>query len=322
MTISIYTKVDDLPTSLLDDNFFHSRQLFLLAKQTPRHRPYMVTVEDDNQEVLGQMLCLVRYRSSFFPPYFYIHCIVNGEGTYREGADKAACFSLMLDKITERFGSLLLYIEISHLSQKMFGFREFRKHNFFPVRWVSIYNSLHSHTPEEYLDEPMLAKVKAIEKRGVVTTEVSTDDDFRQFTRLLRHYNWFKPKRYLPPDEFFRGMMANGHGKLFLTRYNEKAIGCSAMVYSNGQAYLWYAAFKRKSYLLLHPDIAVVWHAIKDAETRRMEHIYFLDVGLPFRKNQYRDFLLSFGGKPVSTYRWFRTSIHWLNVVFSWIYRD
>jgi len=38
-----------------------------------------------------------------------------------------------------------------------------------------------------------------------------------------------------------------------------------------------------------------------------------MDVGLPFRKHGYRDFVLRFGGKQSSTRRWFRISWPWLN---------
>ena len=52
------------------------------------------------------------------------------------------------------------------------------------------------------------------------------------------------------------------------------------------------------------------------------QHIRFLDVGLPFRKNPYRNFILRFGGKEVSTYRWFRISIRWVNALASWLWRE
>ena len=47
-----------------------------------------------------------------------------------------------------------------------------------------------------------------------------------------------------------------------------------------------------------------------------------MDVGLPFRKNPFRDFLLRFGGKEVSSYRWFRISIRWVNRLASWLWRE
>ena len=109
---------------------------------------------------------------------------------------------------------------------------------------------------------------------------------------------------------------------MFLTKYKGKVIGCCACVFSGSNAYLWYSASLRKSYLRLHPSVLTVWHAIKYAHTHGYAHISFMDVGLPFQKNPYREFILQFGGKPVSTYRWFRFSFRWLNSLMSWLHRD
>jgi hypothetical protein len=110
--------------------------------------------------------------------------------------------------------------------------------------------------------------------------------------------------------------------RLFVTKYHQHVIGCAACVYSQGNAYLWYAAFRRKTWLPMHPDTMTIWHCIKYAHSHGYEHINFMDVGLPFRKNLFREFILSFGGKPVSTLRWFRCSIRWVNALLSWVYRD
>ncbi|MCI6550209.1 MAG: GNAT family N-acetyltransferase, partial [Prevotella sp.] len=32
--------------------------------------------------------------------------------------------------------------------------------------------------------------------------------------------------------------------------------------------------------------------------------------------------ILSFGGKPVAKYRWFRFSIGWINRILTWIYKE
>ena len=80
MTTRIYTSGDTLPEGLMEDNFFHSPQFFYLCQQTPRHRPYMVTLVDEEGHLLSQMLAVVRYRTSWFPPYYYMHCRIMGEG--------------------------------------------------------------------------------------------------------------------------------------------------------------------------------------------------------------------------------------------------
>ena len=99
-------------------------------------------------------------------------------------------------------------------------------------------------------------------------------------------------------------------------------VGCCACVFSAGNAYLWYSAALRKSYARLHPLAATVWNAIKYAHENNYAHMCFMDVGLPFQRNPYREFILQFGGKPVSTYRWFRFSVKWVNALLAWLYRD
>ena len=69
----------------------------------------------------------------------------------------------------------------------------------------------------------------------------------------------------------------------------------------------------RKTYALQYPGILAVWKALEDARQRGFHHMEFMDVGLPFRKHGYRDFVLRFGGKQSSTRRWFRVNWNWLN---------
>jgi len=324
LTTHIYTNGKQLPKGLMEENVFHSTRLFQLLKQTPRHKPYMVTVENEEGSVCSQMLAIVRFRSLWLPPYLYSQCQVIGEGAYASSlhAQTADLFGMMLSALKERLGHWVLFIEVSNLSQKMFAYRQFRDCGFFPVRWMSIHNSLHSRTPEERISERMLKRINSIQDKGVHTTEVETDEDLKAFFKLLRHHNWLKPKRYIPADDFFNGLRQSFDGRLFLTRYRDHVIGCSAVVYSQRQAYLWYAAFRRKSFAWLHPHVMTIWNVLKDSHQRGFEHVFFMDVGLPFRKNAFRDFILRFGGKPTSTYRWFHCPIGWVNSIFSWFYRD
>ena len=318
----IYTSGDTLPEGLMEENFFHSRQLFEIFRNTPRHRPFMVVLQADDGRIVAQMLAVVRYRTSWFPPYYYMHCRIMGEGAYCEEA-QGDTFGLMLQTLTSKLGPRMLYIEISHLSHKMFGYRQLRDQRYFPVRWMSIHNSLHSRTPEERISQQMQQRIDNAYGRGVVTDEVNGEADMKEFIKLLRHHNWLKPKRYIPADEFFHQIASQPErGRLFLTRYKGHVIGCSTVFYSAGQAYLMYAAYRRKTFAALRPRELTIWHAIKHSHQYGYEHIFFMDVGLPFRKNKFRDFILRFGGKPVSTYRWFRCSIKWINSLLSWIYRD
>ena len=320
MKTTIYEHTADLPL-LPRGNYFHSAELMALCEQTPRHKPYMVVVSDDDGRVVAHMLAVRRYRAAWLPPYLYMHLQILGEGVY-EGDRDERLFGAMVQAITERMQNKVLYMEFSNMSQKMFGYGSLRSAGFFPVRWMNVHNSLHSRTPEERISQRQLKRVENGMHHGATTKEVETAEEFRSFSKLLRHHNWLKPRRFIPPDSFFKGMMEAGHCKLFITQYREKTIGCSVCVYSEGDAYLWYSASRRKSFATLHPNAVTFWNTIKHAHSSGCQHIRFMDVGLPFRKNPYRDFILSFGGKEVSTFRWFRISIRWVNRLASWLWRE
>ena len=235
---------------------------------------------------------------------------------------KGELFGTMLSALTHKLDNRVLFMEVSNLSQKMLGYKQLRKSGYYPINWMSIHNSLHRHAPEERISEKLQRRIDNAHQRGAKTYIVDNENDFKAFSRLLRKHHILKPKRYIPDDIFFRRLMEGKGGDLYVTKYRDKVIACAAVVYSEGDAYLWYSAFKRKTYHVLHPDTIVVWDVMKHAYDNGYQHMRFMDVGLPYGKNPFREFILRFGGKEQSTYRWFRFSIRWVNKVFSWIYRE
>jgi hypothetical protein len=292
----------------------------------------MAVVTNEDNEVIAALLAVERSRRSWFPPYIYKHVRILGKGCYRdaddqeashdEGTSQQALFAMMIDALTKHLGHRTLYMEVSNLSQKMFGYGALRAAGYFPVRWMNVHNSLHSRSPEERITPKQMKRIRHAMKHGITTKPVENDKEFKSFMRLLRHHHWLKPRRFIPNEKLFRGMMERGECKLFITKFHDHVIGCSMLVYSQHDAYLWYSASKRKSFAPLHPNAVTYWNTIKSAHTEGYEHIRFMDVGLPFRKNPYRDFILRFGGKEVSTYRWFRISIRWVNRLASWLWRE
>ena len=322
LTTHIYSSNDTLPDGLMEENFFHSPQLFHLCRKTPRQQPFMVTVETPDGEVVAQMLAVLRRRASWLPPYLYRQCRVVGEGVYRPDRPKDQLFDMMLQALKETIGRKSLFIEFSNLSQKMFGYKQFREQNYFPVSWQEVHQSLHGMAPEERLDEKALLQIRKSQEAGVITRVLTQHDDPKPFYQLLRAYYRLKPRKFVPSLTFFEELLKSPEARLCLTEHNGKAIGCCVLVFSGGNAYLWFMAAKRMSQASLHPDTMTVWNAIQLARQEGCRHIYFMDAGLPFRKSNYRDFILKFGGKPVAKYRWFRFSIKSLNKFLAWLYRE
>lgn len=335
--IKIYTSSKELPAQLLDGNFFHSRELFQMVEESPGDTPYMTVATKDDQ-VVGQLLVIVHRRGSLIPPYLFTHAHAHGEGIYAKATDAgfgketeahkategeiARLFPLMLKAITLRLKErLCLYIEFSEVSKKMFGYRDFRHLGYIPISWQEIHNSLHSLAPEQRLSDKQAGVVRSMMEKGVQSHEATTAEDIERFHRLLRRFYRFKLRRFIPSVEFFVQLAQSKHAKILVTTYKGKIIGGCACVYSQGNAYLWYAVGKRKTYASLHPDTMTIWHALKEAHEMGCCHFHFMDAGLPWKGNPYREFILSFGGKPVAKLRWFRFYSKRINNVLHWLFR-
>lgn len=160
--INIYAKSEELPTTLLRGNFFHSQELFRIAELAPGNSPYMVVAtEKGRPAVMGQLLVIVQRRGNLLPPYLYTHAHAHGEGEYAEEVDIVPLFRLMLAAITAQLQKhLCLYIEFSGLSKKMFGYRHFRQLGYFPIAWQEVHNSLHSMPPEQRISDKLLQRMK------------------------------------------------------------------------------------------------------------------------------------------------------------------
>lgn len=320
--IDIIKKSEELP-ELSDGNFFHSRELFRILEAVPECTPYMIVATNGKGEVCAHLLAMLWRRGSFMPPYMFSYGRVYGEGVYQDVSEKNKLFPLMVKAVSRAFHhKLCLYIEFSDLSSKMFGYREFRQHGFFPVPWVHIHNSLHSMPPEQRLTEHTRDIIERGYNAGLVTREAADEEEIRAFHKLLKNYYKFKFHRYIPSVEFFEELAKSRNVNIFVTLWHDKIIGGSAIVYSRQDAFLWFAASRKKSHPVLRPEVLTIWHDIRSSYEKHLNHINFMNVGLPFRGNRYREFILRFGGKPVSAYRWFHFTIGWLNKLLSWLYRE
>lgn len=320
--VRLFTSGEELP-EMTCHNFFHSAELFHIIEKTPGQKPYMGVATDANGRVAGHILAIVRRRGSWVPPVLYTQGRIYGEGEYAEGEDQEEVFGLLLTALTRRLRRrLCFYIEFSNLSRKMFGYRFFRRNTYFPVNWQEVRNSLHSKTPRERIRPKTLERIEHVYSLGVETREACSEQEVQQFHRLLRNFYRYKLRRLIPPEKLFVDLHNSKHAHIFLTRYKGKIIGGCACIYSEGDAFLWFLASRRKRYPHLHPNMMTIWHALNRAWEDGQAHLNFMDAGLPFPHNPRREFILRFGGKPVANYRWFRFSIGLLNRMLAWIYRQ
>lgn len=318
--------IPDLPGS----NTFHSKELFQIYEATPGYTPLLIVATEDGKPV-ARLLAAIRKAKRWLPAFISKQCVVYGEGelldeTLLSNKEKAEeVFGEMLEHLTQEASRSCVLIEFRNLNNSMFGYRVFRNNDFFPVNWLRVRNSLHSMTSADGRFSPSrIRQIKKGFKNGAKVEEAHTVEEIRDFSKMLHKVYSSRIRRYFPAKDFFRHMnsvfIKGKQAKIFVVRYKEKIIGGSVCIYSGNDAFLWFSGGMRKTYALQYPGVLAVWKALDDAHQRGFEHLEFMDVGLPFRRHGYRDFVLRFGGKQSSTRRWFRVSWSWLNKLLVKIY--
>ena len=315
------SKVPELPGT----NTFHSTELFRIYEATPGYAPVLIVASIDDKPI-AKLLAVLRKSVRMFPPGIIKRCEIYGTGEYFDDTlDNEAIFSDVLERLTNEALRNSFLIEFRNLENAMFGYKSFRENSYFAVNWLRVRNSLHNiEKVEERFSPSRIRQIKKGLKNGAQVREVQTKEETQDFARMLHHIYSSKIRRHFPNIKFFQllesHLMTKQQSKIFIVTYKEKIIGGSACIYSDDSAYLWFSGGMRKTYALQYPGILAVWKALDDAKQRGFRHVEFMDVGLPFRKHGYREFVLRFGGKQSSTRRWFRFRWNWLNRVLMKIY--
>ncbi len=322
--LTTYYHENEIP-ELPGNNTFHSKELFQIYESTPGYTPLMIVVFA-NGKPIAQLLATLRKSVRWFPPSIIKRCEIYGCGEYTdEVIEKEEIFGLILGHLTKEVSRKAFLIEFRNLENAMFGYKHFRAHKYIPVNWLRVRNSLHSlKTLDGRFSPSRIRQIKKGLQNGAQVQEAQTIEEVREFSRMLHKVYSSHIRKHFPSIDFFRLMenrlIHNQQGKIFIVKYKDKIIGGSACIYSGSDVYLWFSGGMRKTYAMQYPGILAVWGALKDAYERGYRHLEFMDVGLPFRKHGYREFVLRFGGRQSSTRRWFHFKWQWLNNLLLRIY--
>ena len=314
-------KVPELPGT----NTFHSTELFHIYEATPGYAPVLIIASIDDRPV-AKLLAAIRKSVRMFPPGIIKRCEVYGTGEYFDDkVDKEAVFNDMLQRLTNEALRNCFLIEFRNMNNATFGYKAFKDNKYFAINWLRVRNSLHTpNKVEERFSPSRIRQIKKGLKNGAQVQEAHDANEIKAFAQMLHHVYSSKVRRHFPNMNFFlqleTHLMKGRQSKIFIVTYKDKVIGGSACIYSDDNAYLWFSGGMRKTYALQYPGILAVWKALCDAKENGYRHLEFMDVGLPFRKHGYREFVLRFGGKQISTRRWFRFRWEWLNRVLIKMY--
>lgn len=319
--LTTYEHSADVP-ALPGTNIFHSTELFSVLEQTPGYRPVLLVATEDGQ-LLGKLLCITRpsARLAHFVHTTYIY----GTGEYFPSSRRREeVFEEFLSYFTQCFLERSFLLEFRNLEEPLFGYRYFRQNGYFAVKWLRVENTLRKDTMLQWMSSSRKRQIAQGLKRGATMEVASSEEEIREFFGLLKKYYSPKIHRHLPEESFFLALQREQQGerlsRTFLVRYKGKLIGGSICLFSGDKAYLLFSGGLRKSYPLHYPGVLAVWKAISYCLEQGYEKFEFINAGLPFQKYGYRDFILRFGGRQLSSRRWFKIRWNWLNRLLVWLY--
>ena len=319
-----YRNGNAIPT-LPEQSLSNSSELFQVYGQTPGYTPILVVASIDETPI-AKLQAVIRQSVRIFPPSLIKRCEIFGIGEYfNDTYSQEELFGLMLEHLTNEVQKDCFLIEFRNLPTALFGYKHFRRNGYFPINWIRVYNSLHNLSPEERLESKRKRQIYRSFKYGVTLQEAQTEEDKKTFLQLLKLHYSSKLRKHFPDTKLFQlltqGSTTGSISRIFTVKYKNRIIGGSFCMYSCDRAYLCFSFGLRKTFAWLHPNTMAIWAALIDAYQRGYPHFEFIDAGLPFQKVGYRNFILSFGGKQVSTRRWFRFRWEWINKLFTRLYQ-
>ena len=319
-----YRNGSAIPT-LPEQSLSNSSELFQVYGQTPGYTPILVVASIDETPI-AKLQAVIRRSVRIFPPSLIKRCEIFGIGEYfNDTYSQEELFGLMLEHLTNEVLKDCFLIEFRNLPTALFGYKHFRRNGYFPINWIRVYNSLHNLSPKERLESKRKRQINRSFKYGVTLQEAQTEEDKKTFLQLLKLHYSSKLRKHFPDTKLFQlltqGSTTGSISRIFTVKYKNRIIGGSFCMYSCDRAYLCFSFGLRKTFAWLHPNTMAIWAALIDAYQRGYPHFEFIDAGLPFQKVGYRNFILSFGGKQVSTRRWFRFRWEWINKLFTKLYQ-
>ena len=201
--LSTYRKGNAIPP-LPGTNIFHSTELFHVFEMTRGYEPLLIVAYIGNRPV-GKLLAVIRKSMRLFPPAIIKRCEIYGTGEYfDEEQNKEDLFGEMLEHLTNEVLCKSFLIEFRNLENPLFGYKAFRKNNYFAINWLRVRNSLHSKVPYERLSMSRKRQINKALRNGAIMEVADNEKDIQDFSRMLKKAYSSQVRKHFPDIGFFR----------------------------------------------------------------------------------------------------------------------
>ena len=291
----------DLVESSPTATWFQTREAYQFYAANPEEMtPFAVGVAEDGC-LVGVVVGYVTQEKSFLKQFFTCRSIVIGGPLVDADISDEALVAL-LNAVKRAFTPYTLHFTPIYIETRNF-------HDY--SRWKSVFEAngfayqphlniqvtcSEAHT----MSEQRRRQVKKAISNGSIISQAQTEQEIRDWYRILSQLYRTKVRTPLFSEEFFLQFYREGVGKYLLVKHQGKVIGGMMCPVLDGKAiYEWFVCGLDEEYREQYPSVMATYAAIEYAKTNALPLFDFMGAGKPDVPYGVRDFKMEFGGELV-----------------------
>ena len=280
--------------------WFQTEAAYLFFASLPTMmRPFAYGVAEDGV-LKGVVVGFVTVEQSRWRQCFTRRAIINGGPLLAEDISTEA-LRMLLGRLRKEVSKEAIYIEMRNFNDYSRWKDRFEACGFAYQPHLNFHlNCSEEAVIQRNIHESRRRQVRKGLASGAVIEEAKTEQEVRDFYRILEQLYRRKVKTPLFGLEFFLAFFRQGRGKYLLVKYEGKVIGGMMCPILEGRAiYEWYVCGLDEPYREQHPSVLATYAAMQYAAEHGLPRFDFMGAGKPEEDYGVRAFKAQMGGQLV-----------------------
>lgn len=280
--------------------WFQTEAAYLFFASLPTMmRPFAYGVAEDGV-LKGVVVGFVTVEQSWWRQFFTRRAIINGGPLLAEDISTEA-LRLLLRRLREEVSKEAIYIEMRNFNDYSRWKDRFEACGFAYQPHLNFHLDCSEESViQRNMHESRRRQVRKGLASGAVIEEAKTEQEVRDFYRILEQLYRRKVKTPLFGLEFFLAFFQQEWGKYLLVKYEGKVIGGMMCPILEGRTiYEWYVCGLEEPYREQHPSVMATYAAMQYAVEHGLPRFDFMGAGKPGDDYGVRAFKAQMGGQLV-----------------------
>lgn len=295
-------------------NYFQSPPAYYFLSKTELFQPFVISIINGNGLICGILAGFSWTDKKGFVGKLIKRTVIYGGPVIAENENKSGILDLMLKSLIRMEALKSVYIQFRNFNETA-AFREiFMKYRFHYIPHENLL--LNTEEPSEVFQSFSESKQRQIKKSfdsGVQISACSSENEVRDFYKLLLHHYQVRVAKPLPSFSFFENFYnqaaTDKSGIILLVKFDNEIVGGAVCpIFNHKVISEWYICGRDKQFKdkKIYPGVMATWAIIDYAINNQLKVVDFLGIGKPGEYYGVKEFKTKFGGEKVEFGRYER----------------